>query len=63
MTNKLRTLLDERNLTRYWLAKQLDIKPPFIYRICDNNDKANIPPEMELKIKELLGLDSTDELY
>lgn len=63
MTNKLRTLLDERNLTRYWLAKKLGVHPPFIYRICNNNDKANIPPEMVPKIKELLNLETTDELY
>ena len=61
MTNNLRTLLDERHLTRYWLAQQLKVKSQFVYQMCSG--QRPIPKDMEPKIVELLDLETTDELY
>ncbi len=61
MTNNLHTLLTKKGKTRYWLAKQLGLHTQFVYQICAN--QRPIPEKHKLKIKELLGLDSTDELY
>lgn len=61
MTNNLHTLLDERNLTRYWLAKKLGLHTQFMYQICSG--QRSLPKKYEPKIKALLNLETTDELY
>ena len=59
--NNLHTLLTERNLTRYWLAKKLGLHTQFIYQMC--SEQRPIPEKYKDKIKELLDLETTDEIY
>ena len=36
MKNNIDSILKERNKTRYWLAKEINISYPTILRICNN---------------------------
>lgn len=61
VTNRLQEVLDAKDKTAYWLSKQLNIKPPFVYRVCKN--EASLSIDNAYKIKKILGLGNIEELY
>lgn len=53
--NRLRVILNERNLTNSWLARQLDVNPTTVSKWCTNSSQPDILTF--LKIASLLHLD------
>lgn len=53
--NRLKVILNERNLTNSWLARQLDVNPTTVSKWCTNSSQPDILTF--LKIASLLHLD------
>ena len=56
--NRLKTILNERNLTSRWLSKELNVDPTTVSKWCTNSSQPDILTL--LKIANLLSIEVKD---